>query len=125
MRKLDIFVLVALFFLPAAVALFFAWSVWIANKRPTIAGWRLVTVGWGLIAAVMAMIAFFPGCVHELRTLQPAHGFWLVVNWAGIVLWMIGLAGASTGKGWGRITLICWGMLMFVGLFGVSSAMIP
>jgi hypothetical protein len=125
MRKLDIFVLVGMFFLPAAVALFFAWSVWFANKRPIIAGWRLATFRWGLIAAVMATIAFSPGCVQELRTLEPAHGVLLIANWAGIVLWIIGLAGASTGKGWGRITLICWGILMFFGLFGVSSAMIP
>ena|SRR5579862_8288687 len=125
MRKLDTLVLVALFFLPAAISLFFAWSVWIANKRPTIAGWRLATFRWGLIAAVMAMIAFFPGSVQELRTLEPAHGVSLIANWAGLVLWMIGFAGALTGKGWGRITLVFWGILMFVGVFGISSVMIP
>ena len=125
MRKLDTLVLVALFFLPAAISLFFAWSVWIANKRPTIAGWRLATFRWSLIAAVMAMIAFFPGSVQELRTLEPAHGVSLIANWAGLVLWMIGFAGALTGKGWGRITLVFWGILMFVGVFGISSVMIP
>ncbi len=125
MRKLDILLLVAMFFLPATVALFFAWSVWVANKRPTIASWCLATFRWGLIAAVMATIAFLPGCVQDLRTLEPAHEVWLIANWAGIVLWMIGLAGALTGKGWGRITLVFWGVLMFVGVFGISSVMIP
>ena len=103
MRKLDILVLVALL----------------------IATWRLVMFRWGLIAAVMATIAFFPSCVHQLRTLEPAHGVWLIANWVGIVLWMIGLSGASTGKGWGRVTLICWGILMFVGMLGISEIMIP
>ncbi len=99
MRKLDILLLVAMFFLPATIGLFFAWSVWIANKRPTIASWRLATFRWGLITAVMATVAFFTSCIQDLRTLEPAHGVWLIANWAGIVLWMIGLAGALTGKG--------------------------
>ncbi len=75
MRKLDILLLVAMFFLPATIALFFAWSVWIANKRPTIASWRLATFRWDLIAAVMATVAFLPGCIQDLRTLEPGRGF--------------------------------------------------
>lgn len=117
--------LVGLFFLPATVSLYFAWSVWIANKRPAIATWRLNTFRWGLISALVTMAIFIPSCIHMIRTLEPAKGVWLMANRLGVLLWLAGLVFALTGKGWGRITLVLWGILIFLGVFATDSAMIP
>ena len=124
-REFSSILIVGIFFLPATVSLFFAWSVWIANKRPAIAAWRLNTFKWGLISASSTTAVFFLSCVRMLKTLEPAHGIWLAVNWVGIVLWVASFAAALTGKLWGRICLVLWWVLIFLGVFGTDSAMIP
>jgi hypothetical protein len=117
--------IVGVFFLPATVSLFFAWSVWIANERPAIATWRLNAFNWGLICALVTVALLIPSSVHMIRTLEPAKGVWLMVNRLGILLWFAGLVAALTGKGWGRICLVLCGVFIFLGVFGIDSAMIP
>jgi hypothetical protein len=124
-REFKGILLVGLFLLPAAISLFFAWSVWVANKRPAIAMWRLTAFQWGLISALAAMAIFLPSCIHRIGTLEPDQGAWLIANWMGIAPWATGLAAAFAGKGWGRITLVLWSILIFLGVFGFDSAMIP
>jgi hypothetical protein len=125
MRKLNVILLVCGFLLPAAISLYFAWSVWIGNKLPAIAKWRLFAFRWGLVSALAAMGIFSVTCAHMLGALENARGIWLVANWVGIVLWVTGFTGALAGTGRGRVTLFLWGILMFAGVFGISSAMIP
>jgi hypothetical protein len=124
-REFSSILLMGIFFLPAVLSLFFAWSVWIANKRPAIAMWRLDAFKWGLISASLTTAIFTSSSIQRLRTLEPAQGVWLGANWVGIVLWVISLGAALTGKGWGRIILVLWGVLIFLGVFGIDSAMIP
>jgi hypothetical protein len=124
-REFSEILFVGLLFLPASVSLFFAWSVWIANKRPAISTWRLNTFRWGLISALVATVIFAFTCAHMFISLENSRGVWLIANWVGTIFWVAGLAGASTGRGWGKVTLFLWGILMFAGVFGVSSAMIP
>jgi hypothetical protein len=124
-RGFDEILLVGLFLLPAIISQFFAWSVWFGNKRPAVPNWRLLTFKWGLVSALAATVVFAVTCAHMLRTLENARGVWLIANWVGTVFWVGGLAGALTGRGWGRVTLFLWGILMFAGVFGISSAMIP
>jgi hypothetical protein len=121
----NAFLLALMFHLPAGIALFFAWAMWIGNRRPAIAKWRLTAFYGGLIAASVTTVIFQITSSHMLKTLENAHGIWLTANWAGAVLWLVGLAGGIAGKSWGRGTLIAWTLLMFLGEFGISSAMIP
>lgn len=124
MRVLNESLLLAGFFLPAAISLYFAWSVWIGNDRPAIAPWRLVAFRCGLISAVAAMAVFIPSCWYMLQTLESARGIVLAANWVSVVLWIIGVAAALAGKGLGRLALALWGVLMILGLMGIVSARI-
>lgn len=124
-REFGEVLFVGLFFLPASISLFFAWSVWIANRRPAIAMWRLNTFRWGLVSASAATVILGLTSAHMLISLENARGAWLIPNWVGAVSWVTGLAGALTGRGWGRVTLLLWGTSIFLGVFGISLAMIP
>lgn len=114
-----------LFFVPAIILLFFAWSVWSGNKPPTVSKWRLSTFKTGLVVAIAATAAFFPGAAHYTITQQRAEGIWLALNWTGAVLWLVCLAAGLMGKGSGRILLLFWGILLFVGIYGLDLASIP
>jgi hypothetical protein len=114
-----------LFLLPAAVTLFFAWSVWFANKRPQISLRRLSAFRWGLILASAAYVLFLIAGYHLLLTLEPAVGVWLIGDWFGLALLALSIAGAIAGRGSGRILLLCWAALMFFGVLGITGAMIP
>ena len=71
-RQFNRILPVGLFLLPAAISPFFAWSVWVANKRPAIATWRLTAFNWVLISSLATMAIFVPSCVHMMGTLEPA-----------------------------------------------------
>ena len=114
-----------LFLLPAIISLFFAWSVWIGNKRPAVSKWRLSMFKAGLIVAIVATATFFSSAAHYTMTQQIAEGIWLELNWTGAVLWLVCLAAALMGKGSGRILLLCWGIFLFVGICGLDLASIP
>lgn len=114
-----------LFLLPAGVSLFFARSVWFANKRPQISFWRLSAFRWGLILASATYVLFLISGYQLFLTLEPAAGVWLVADWLGLALWISGIAGAIAGRGSGRVLLLCWAALMFCGLLGISGAIIP
>jgi hypothetical protein len=118
-------IVVLLFFLPATLCLVFACFGWMANKRPSIREWRLVTFQWGLIVASVTTVWLLPSMVHKLITLQPVQGFWLLYNRLAVALWVLCLAAALVGQRSGRVLLFCWGILLFVGVFGVDLAMIP
>ncbi len=119
------FAFVAIVLLPAVVLLVFAWLDWTANKRTAIQEWRLKAFRWGLVAASGSTAWFFAACLHLLGAEQPAQGIWLVFNWIGILLWLVGLAAALAGKGAGRILLFSSGIMLFLGVFGIDSATIP
>jgi hypothetical protein len=118
-------IVVLLFFLPATICLVFACFVWMANKRPSITEWRLVTFQWGMILASVTTVLLLPSMMHQLITLQPAQELWLLYNRLAAALWTLCLAAALAGQRSGRVLLFCWGILLFVGVFGVDSATIP
>jgi hypothetical protein len=124
-RDLSAILLAVVFYLPSAVSLYFAWSVWTSNRRPAIAKWRPGLFKWGLISASLTMILIVPSSVSMIRTLERAHGYWLVANWLALLLWLFGLTAAITGKGSSRVVLLCWVLFTFFGLIAVDSAMIP
>ncbi len=124
-RVFSALILVTVFYLPATIALFFAWSIWGANQRPPIASWRLLTFRWALIVASMTTVIFAATSARMLATLQGATGFWLAANWTGAALWVPALVSAFVGKGSSRAVLVLWGVFAFLGIFGTSSAMIP
>ena len=121
----NAFIVALLFSLPATLCLVFACFGWMANKRPSITEWRLVTFQWGLILASVTTVLLLPSMVHQLITLQPVQGLWLLYNRLAAALWILGLAAAVVGQRSGRVLLFCWGILLFVGVFGVDLAMIP
>jgi hypothetical protein len=123
-RVLNQSLLLAGFFSPAAISLYFAWSAWIGNDRPAIALWRLVAFRCGLISAAIAMAIFIPSCWYMLQSLEAARGIVLLANWVSVALWGIGLTTSLAGKGWARLTLALWGVLMILGLMGIVSARI-
>ena len=114
-----------LFLLPAVVLLLFAWFVWIGNKRPAISPWRLATFQRALILASLTYaMSVITGC-HLLWTLEPARGAWLAANWLEMVTRLGAIAAAVAGRGSGRMLLLGWAVLNFVGVFAISLAMIP
>jgi hypothetical protein len=117
--------LVAVFLLPAVILLAFAWSVWIANKRPMIQEWRLKAFRWGLLAASGSTAWFVVACLHLFSAGEPARGFWLFFNWVGILGWLFGFAASLAGKGSGRILLISSSIMLVLGVLGIASATTP
>jgi hypothetical protein len=119
MRLLSASLFVGFYFLPASVLLYFAWAVWITNRRPEIAGWRLNTFKWGLILAPLAMAVEIPGGVHYLLTYGPPNWSLGVLNWLGLLLWFLSFVAAFAGRGKARGLMCCWAILAMVGLIGV------
>ncbi len=124
MRALNQSVLLAGFFLPAAISLYFAWSIWIVEDRQAIPPWRRAAFQCGLVSAVFAMALFVPSCWYMLGTRDTVRGVELAANWASVGLWFIGLATAFAGQKWARASLALWGVLMVLGLVGIVSARI-
>ncbi|HXO87867.1 MAG TPA: hypothetical protein VN885_04395 [Candidatus Acidoferrales bacterium] len=124
MSALNNSLLLAGFFLPAAICLFFAWSTWIGNQLPEIARWRRVAFQCGLVAAVFATMVFVTSCWYMLQTVEATRGIVLIANWVSVGLWILGTFLALAGKGWPRLTLAGWGLLMVLGLAGIVSARI-
>ena len=124
MSVLNNSLLLAGFFLPAAICLFFAWSTWIGNQLPEIARWRRVAFQCGLVAAVFATMVFVTSCWYMLQTVEATRGIVLIANWVSVALWISGTLLALAGKGWPRLTLAGWGLLMVLGLAGIVSARI-
>lgn len=113
------------FLLPALILLLFAWFVSIANKQLVFAEWRRKAFRWGLFAATGVTAWFIAFCLHYLRVGEPAQRFWLFMNWLGLVVWLLCIAASLAAKGAGRILLFAWGIMIFVGVFGIDSASIP
>ena len=124
-RGLSIFALTAVSFLPATILLFFSWSVRISKTQVSIQKWRREAYKWGLIAASVSTAWFFVFCLNYLKTGEPAHGPWLSMNLVGFSLWVAAAAASLAGKGAGRILLFCWSIMLFLGVVGLASAMIP
>jgi hypothetical protein len=124
-HNFDVFLLILGFLLPAQILLLFAWFVSIANKQPLSAEWRRKAFRWGLFAATGVTAWFFAFGLHYLKVGEPAQHFWLFMNWLGIVVSLLCLAASLAGKGAGRILLFAWGIMIFVGVFGIYSASIP
>ena len=124
-RTLGAILFVVLLLLPALIALFMAWAMWIANKRPTAPGWRILIFRCGLISALLTVALWFPSLSYYSATELPAQGIRLAANWVGSVLWLFGLVAALAGKGPGRIALACWGVFMLLGVVGINLGMLP
>ncbi len=124
MPSLNNALLLAGFFLPAAISLYFAWSAWIGNGQAEIARWRRIAFQCGLVSAVFAMAVFIPSCWYMLGTWETVRGLQKAANWVSVALWFIGLAAAFAGQKWARISLALWGLLMVLGLMGIVSARI-
>lgn len=124
MSVLNNSLLLAGFFLPAAICLFFAWSTWIGNQLPEIPRWRRVAFQCGLVAAVFATMVFVTSCWYMLQTVEATRGIVLAANWVSLGLWILGTLLALAGRGWPRLTLAGWGLLMVLGLAGIVSARI-
>lgn|ERR1700722_1884911 len=118
-------VLVMFFLLPALITLSFAWAVWESNKRPSISVQRLSIFNFGLLASLICFAYFFVSSLQYVESLKPAAGIWLLMNRLTILLWFAGIASALAGKGLGRILLVCSGILLFLGVFGIDLAMKP
>ena len=116
--------LLAGFFLPAAICLYFAWSTWIGEQGTEIAHWRRVAFQCGLVAAVFATMVFITSCWYMLQSVETTRGIVLAANWLSVGFWILGTLLALTGKGWPRLTLAGWGVLMVLGLAGIVSARI-
>ena len=125
MTEFSAIVLAAVFFLPAAIPLAFAWFVWFGNRRPEMAKWRTNSFRCGLALGLLTMCLVMPSCAHMAVTGEPARGIWLVVNWVGLVSWIFGFAAAFCGRGLGRILLLAWGVLAPLGMLGAYSLTIP
>jgi hypothetical protein len=121
----NILVITYIFLLPAIALLLFAWFFWIGNKRPIMEAWRHQVFRYGLFSAALTTILFAVSGLHLLRTLEPAQGVWLLINWFGLFIWLSALAASLSGKGWARVLLFSWGILLFVGVFGITTAEIP
>src|SRR5580704_4086191 len=117
----NIFAFLVIAFLPATIAFFFASAVWIANKRPAIAPWRITSFNCALGCALADMVLFMPNSARFLATQAPATGIWLVTNWTALSLLVLVLGASLTGKGWSRGLLFCWGLLLFLGVFMVYA----
>ena len=59
-----------------------------------------------------------------LQTVEVTRGIVLAANWLSVGFWILGTLLALTGKGWPRLTLAGWGVLMVLGLAGIVSARI-
>jgi nicotinamide riboside transporter PnuC len=116
--------LLAGFFLPAAICLYFAWSTWIDEQGTEIAHWRRVAFQCGLVAAVFATMVFITSCWYMLQTVEATRGIVLAANWLSAAFWIAGTLLALAGKGWPRLTLAGWALLMVLGLAGIVSARI-
>jgi len=116
--------LLAGFFLPAAICLYFAWSTWIGEQGNGIAHWRRVAFQCGLVAAVFATMVFITSCWYMLQSVETTRGIVLAANWLSVGFWILGTLLALAGKGWPRLTLAGWGVLMVLGLAGIVSARI-
>jgi hypothetical protein len=119
--QLSVFTFLVIVFLPSAVAFLFAWMIWMANKNPTIAPWRVTTFNWAFGCALADTVLFMPNSIRFLSTEAPATGLWRAANFAGLGLLVLTLGASSTGKGWSRGLLFCWGVLLFLGVFVVYT----
>jgi nicotinamide riboside transporter PnuC len=124
MSVLNNSLLLAGFFLPAAICLYFAWSTWIGNRQPEIPHWRRMAFQCGLVAAVFATMVFVTSCWYMLQSAEATRGIVLAANWVSVGLWILGTVLGLAGKGWPRLTLAGWGLLMVLGLAGIVSARI-
>jgi hypothetical protein len=119
--QLSVFTFLVIVFLPAAVALVFAWGVWMAGKRPAIAPWRISAFNWALGCALADTVIFLPNSFRFLTTEAPATGIWFAANCTGLALLILVLGASLVGKGWSRGLLLCWGVLLFLGVFVVYT----
>lgn len=111
--------------LPAAIALLLASYVWISRKPPELPERRFKTFRWGLISAWIATALALVVSVDQLKTRQLLPGFWTVMNLCALLLTVLGVGGALTGRGWARAFSLAWGVLLILGMVAVVVSTIP
>jgi hypothetical protein len=122
-RYVSLAILIGIFFLPAIIALFCAWTIWSGKGQPQISEWRRRLFQMGLIGAPSAMLLLAPASGHYLETLTLATGIPLKLTLGGIVIWAITTVAALAGKGWSRSLLVCWAVFLFLGEFFIYLQM--
>ena len=105
--------------LPAVMSLFFAWALWLDKKHLEKRCGRAQSFRWALFAATVATVLICIDGARFVDTQAPATGFFLVGNWTALVLWVLGIIGAFTGRGGSRVSLACWAVLLFFGVCGM------
>lgn len=110
---------------PAAIALACASYVWVPSKYPELPAWRVRGFRWGLKFAWLATAFFLIASVDQLRTRQILPGFWGFVNLCATFLAMLGIVGAFAGRGWGRVSMLGWGLFLIIGILAVVVTTIP
>jgi hypothetical protein len=114
-----------LLLLPAAVALACASYVWSPSKYPELPAWRVKSFRWSRTFAWLATAFFLIASVDQIKTRQILPGFWSFVNDCAALLALLGIAGAFAGRGWGRVLMLGWGLLLVVGMLAVVATTIP
>lgn len=122
-RVLSLALLVGFFFAPAAILLFFAWSVWTGTKRPHVAAWRLRLYRAALICATLTMLLLAPASAYYLDTLRVASGARAAMNHVGALLWFFCFAAAFSVRGRPRLLLSGWAVALLLAEFVVYLQM--
>jgi hypothetical protein len=122
---LESIVRATLLLAPAVIALVCASYVWAPSKYPELPAWRVKGFRWGMVLAWLATGFFMIASVDQLETRQVLPGFWSFLNLSAALLGLFALAGALSGRGWGRALLLGWGSLLVVGMLAVVASTIP
>jgi hypothetical protein len=71
------------------------------------------------------MALFLVTSIDQLKTRQVLPGFWSVLNLRAALFAILGFAGALAGRGWNRVRLLTWSVLLILGMFSVVTSTIP
>jgi hypothetical protein len=115
----GVFLYLSILLLPAVMSLFFAWALWLDKKHLEKTQWRARAFRLSMVAATAATVLTSIDGARFVDTQLPATGFFLVGNWAALLLWLLALLGAFAGRGGRRVSLLCSSVFLFVGVYGM------
>jgi hypothetical protein len=115
----------ALLLLPAAITLFLTSWFWKKGKQVELSQGRVRIFRFSVASAWMATVLFLVGSIDQLKTRQILPGFWSGLNLCAVFLAISALLGALAGKGWCRVLLLTWTVLLTLGLSMVVASTIP
>ena len=118
------FLIALLFLLPAIVVGFFAFATWL-DKSHLVVGWRRKAFMVGLSVAVAATVLILPESSNLMERGCWQSGVYSVAARCGALLWLLGTVASLAGRGAARAFLFAWGILLFLGAFGILSVTTP